>query len=573
MGVFNFSQGFWVDTDSDGTNDAAASSVVVDAFAGTYVAYFDPVRVTFPTGGAAVGATSITGTNGKDFIQADDADTTVLGLDGDDEINGFLGNDTLRGGAGADELDDDGGSLVDIDGGEGDDVISLFSVFNGGKVAGGADDDELVTLRSMDLSVLMLAGLEVLATDGNIVTATASQFEGFTRIQEFHGEPDDGHGADDEQAHGHTFAKPVTAGPLHHNPGGAGSVTLVVAASCSATIVDLADELNETAATITGSDDGEAITSGEGGDTLHGDGGNDILRGGDGEDELEGESGNDTLYGGDQADVLDGGDGIDFVRYDDGVSYGFRASIRDPSLNTGAAAGDTYDAIEGIIAGAGNDTLSGDDGTNYLCGLSGNDRLAGGDGADRLSGGAGIDIADYSDGDHGNITISLSTPSRNTGAAAGDTYFSIEGILGGSSSERISGNGYQNYLYGYGGDDVIAGNRGNDVLFGGGGADTFVFNAALDAAFNVDRILDFTSGDDTIAIDRTFFGGLALGALDASRFHIAASAADTDDRIIYNATDGVLLFDTNGSGAGGETPFARVAPGLAFTADDFVVIA
>jgi serralysin len=48
--------------------------------------------------------------------------------------------------------------------------------------------------------------------------------------------------------------------------------------------------------------------------------------------------------------------------------------------------------IENAIAGAGNDSLTGNDVGNVLAGGAGNDTLRGGDGNDRLQGGAGADI-------------------------------------------------------------------------------------------------------------------------------------------------------------------------------------
>ena len=94
----------------------------------------------------------------------------------------------------------------------------------------------------------------------------------------------------------------------------------------------------------------------------------------------------------------------------------------------------------------------------------------------------------------------------------------------------------------------------------------------LNAATNVDTITDFVVADDTVRLENSIFSGLAVGVLNADAFHIGGAAADAEDRIIYNATTGALIFDVNGSAAGGATQFAKLATGLALTNADFVVV-
>ena len=96
----------------------------------------------------------------------------------------------------------------------------------------------------------------------------------------------------------------------------------------------------------------------------------------------------------------------------------------------------------------------------------------------------------------------------------------------------------------------------------------------LNAATNVDRILDFVVADDTIRIDNAVFAGLETPAgsfLVSTEFRIGAAAADASDRIIYNPATGALIHDSNGNAAGGATQFALLAPGLALGSSDFVV--
>ena len=119
---------------------------------------------------------------------------------------------------------------------------------------------------------------------------------------------------------------------------------------------------------------------------------------------------------------------------------------------------------------------------------------------------------------------------------------------------------------------MINGKAGNDTLIGGGGNDFFLFDTALNAATNVDTITAYSVAADTIRLENAVFSTLAVGVLNADAFHIGASAADAEDRIIYNSATGALFYDSNGIGAGGVTQFAKLAPGLALTNADFVVI-
>ena len=95
-----------------------------------------------------------------------------------------------------------------------------------------------------------------------------------------------------------------------------------------------------------------------------------------------------------------------------------------------------------------------------------------------------------------------------------------------------------------GGNDVLNGGLGKDVLGGGAGRDTFIFNRTLGPA-NIDRIFDFSSvPSDTIKLENAIFAGIGgNGHLAAIRFHVGPHAHDANDRIIYNANTGALLYD------------------------------
>lgn len=231
---------------------------------------------------------------------------------------------------------------------------------------------------------------------------------------------------------------------------------------------------------------------------LQGGAGQDLIWGAAGADSLWGGVGNDTLDGGMGADFLDGGAGFDWASYASGDN--FLLDLATPSLNTGAAAGDRFVDIEGIIASSGNDTISGDAGANrvfggagedlifgregddWLSGDAGNDTLDGGLGADSLFGGAGQDFASYS-GAPTALTVDLLSQSMNSGAALGDVLSGIEGIIGTNFADTIFGSNAADWILGGNGPDHLEGRAGDDDLFGGAGNDTMNGGAGGDGFF------------------------------------------------------------------------------------------
>jgi Ca2+-binding RTX toxin-like protein len=277
---------------------------------------------------------------------------------------------------------------------------------------------------------------------------------------------------------------------------------------------------------MTGDGLSDRMIADNGNDTLNGLGGEDILNGGLGDDLLYGGTGNDLVSGGEGTDRLWGGlgadshvggddAGLDYAHYDDADYGNLVIRLDNPGLNTGAAAGDTYSGIEGIVGGVGNDTivgnasgnrLHGSDGTDLIYGGLGIDHVVGDAGGDHLWGGAdadahyggdGPDYARYDDANHGNLTIRLDAPSLNTGAAAGDTYNNIEGLVGGTGNDTVGGDGQNNYLFGGANDDMVFGGAGNDFLSGDAGGDNLWGGAGADAHYGGnDAGIDYARYDD-----------------------------------------------------------------------------
>ncbi|GAA6165072.1 hypothetical protein NBRC116590_27760 [Pelagimonas sp. KU-00592-HH] len=161
-------------------------------------------------------------------------------------------------------------------------------------------------------------------------------------------------------------------------------------------------------------------------DFMSGRGGADTLEGGWGNDTLQGDAGNDILRGGNNDDILRGG--------------------------------------------LGADTLEGG---------NGDDILEGGGGTDVLDGGDGLDLVGFQSATAG---VTETIPSGGP-SATGDTFISIEGLLGSDFNDSLTGNEGDNLLLGAqgkdtligaGGNDILNGNRGDDELKGGAGNDILV---------------------------------------------------------------------------------------------------
>jgi Ca2+-binding RTX toxin-like protein len=247
--------------------------------------------------------------------------------------------------------------------------------------------------------------------------------------------------------------------------------------------------------------------------------GNDLLQGSSLADAIYGRGGNDRLYG-------DGGDDL-------------------------------------LFGEAGDDRLSGGDGNDRLFGGEGRDHLTGGRGADHLDGGAGDDTTSYA-GSSSAVVVDLGFNQGYGGDAEGDTFSSIEYVVGsahadslfgnnswnvfnaGGGNDTLSGLGGDDWLFGEGGNDLIlgglgedriAGGAGDDRLIGGEGADTFVFQPGGGR----DTITDFVSGLDRIVM-QGFTGPLLGTDGELARGDILGNSSGRDTTHNYDKSDR-LYFD------------------------------
>jgi Ca2+-binding RTX toxin-like protein len=145
-------------------------------------------------------------------------------------------------------------------------------------------------------------------------------------------------------------------------------------------------------------------------------------------------------------------------------------------------------------------------------------------------------------------------------------------LKGTDQLDGIYGLGGNDTIYGFGGGDVLAGAAGNDRIYGGEGADTFFFDGKLNAKTNVDRFMDFNTGEDKIALSRFSFSKLkASRVLKEDAFHVGKKAHDTSDRIIYDKGTGALYYDPDGTGSAKQIKFAVLANKALLTYVDFAI--
>jgi Ca2+-binding RTX toxin-like protein len=284
-----------------------------------------------------------------------------------------------------------------------------------------------------------------------------------------------------------------------------------------------ADQVNR----LNGSDKTDLMIGGELADEFDGGAGNDVIKGMGGDDFLCGGTGDDNLTGGEGADrfVLGFGlgyetitdfkpgvdsleltgdltledlsfeekDGNTLVKVDgellavlQGVTkFNAEDSIiePEPEEKVGGEGPDNFEAKPGSSFDGSNDlvnTGAGPDVVDTSTGKGGND-ISTGDGDDKATvgkndfafGGGGNDVVDASKGTGGN---------RIYGGDGGDT------AIAGSKDE----------IFGNDGDDTLEMKGGGNTAGGGLGKDKFVFDLTKGVPAEINKILDFTTGEDDI---------------------------------------------------------------------------
>ena len=394
------------------------------------------------------------------------------------------------------------------------------------------------------------------------------------------------------------------------NPSAITTGTVALNINASAMITPLTMIGNSGANILTGTAFDDVLDGGVGNDQLIGGAGDDQLNGGVGNDlyiinasshHVEGEisdsSGSDELrfastIAGETLKIFASDIGLERIVIGTGsaataVSTAVVALNIDASLATYGLALVGNSGNNDLLGTAFMDNISGGAGNDAIEGGAGNDTLNGGIGIDTLTGGMGDDlyiIDSASDQiiedanlvvngiDSVQTSVGYSLPENvenltltSTAATFGAGNEAVNILTGNNAVNTLTGNGGNDTLWGLSGNDVLnggsdndvlVGGAGNDELTGGDGADIFWFNTAANATSNKDVVVDFVSGVDKLHFNKSILSAVGVtGQFSATDVRFWASdtgiAHDLDDRLIYNTTTGALIYDNNGSKAGG----------------------
>ena len=431
---------------SIGANDTLAGGEGIDTV--SYSNFVNNVSVNLANGFAGVAGTAqvdtlidienVIGGAGDDSLTGDAKANYLNASNGNDTLNASLGgNDTLDGGTGNNTASY--AALTDVN-----NAINIALNNGAGSVSinNSQQVDSLINIQN----ILGGAGNDTISGDNQV-----NRLNG--------GSGDDLLGA--------------SLGGNDTLDGGAGTDTASYASFDSTQAINIS--LNATndgtgVVTITGTQQTDTLIGIE---NITGGAGNDLMGGDANQNQLVGGAGNDNLMASVGAsDTLDGGDDVDSVSY-----AAFTNSV-NIALNNGNGSAtsngqtDTLLNIENVIAGSGNDVLSGDSNANSLNGGAGNDTLIGSVGAnDTLNGGIDTDTVDYS-AFTTDMAVSLATGTAIADSQT-DSLLNIENVTTGSGNDLLLGDNKANYLSANAGSDrLLASIGGNDSLDGGEGVDT-----------------------------------------------------------------------------------------------------
>jgi Ca2+-binding RTX toxin-like protein len=286
-------------------------------------------------------------------------------------------------------------------------------------------------------------------------------------------------------------------------------------------------------------------------DVLWGDGQNNTLIGGGGDDIFAGLGGADILIGGDgMDDSAEYGDsdvgvyvnlaaGIDALGFEFGSGYGGSAEgdvLYDIETLYGSDHGDYLvgNSVNNTIdGGTGDDWLAGGGGDDNLYGSFGHDSFEGGAGADVMAGHEGNDTVYYTGSPTG-VWASLTTGTGAFGDAQGDTYFTIENLVGSAFADYLEGDGTSNRLFGLDDSDILAGLDGDDELTGGWGGDYLLGGSGRDWAL-------YSDSDTGVWVDLSTGSGFGGTAQDDSLSEIECLRGSSyDDQLVGDGGENIL---------------------------------
>ncbi len=229
--------------------------------------------------------------------------------------------------------------------------------------------------------------------------------------------------------------------------------------------------------------------------------------------------------------------------------------------------GDEYDG-DALGANGGDDRLFGNGGTDQLWGGGGDDYLDGGTGADAMYGGQGDDTYVVDDA---NDTIEEKSDIELGGGDGGyDRVFAsvnytlsanIEALRLTSGALSGTGNALNNAIYGNNSDNTLDGAAGADTMFGLDGNDTFVVDTASDQVIEYDQGGNADSVTSTInyvlvaEVENLTLAGSAIAGTGNTFANIITGNALAN--ILDGGAETVNQNDTLNGGLGNDTYLIR----------------
>ncbi|WP_085733772.1 MULTISPECIES: calcium-binding protein [unclassified Pseudomonas] len=547
---------------------------------------------------------------------------TGVGNDSDNIITGGAGNDIFKGGGGADQFIGGAGmDTVSYDDSTVGVTLNLKTGVNSG-IAAGDVYDSIEAISGSKYNDTFIADGRVFAFNGGLGgfdTVDYSSSSAAVNVDIRPGTGLAGVGGDAQgdtlteidKVIGSSFNDTFTAAAISFATfeGGAGDDTYYVNGG-GVTIIEQAgggnDEVRVSWKDHTLAANIERLTYvGTGSFTGVGNDSDNIITGG---------ASNDIFKGGGGADQFIGGAGMDTVSYDDsttGVSINLKTGV-----NSGIAAGDTYNSIEAMTGSKYNDVFVGNsaaiaingglglDMVSYessdsavtidlktnanagdaagdtftgieifqgsrfadtFLGSTANDNFVGGAGADVFDGREGIDTVWYANNATA-VNINLQTGVSQGGDAEGDVFINIESLIGTNFNDTLIGNAAANGLEGGLGNDVIYGGDGNDVIYGSLYTPLGPFAVNVAAGGPQADLLYGGNGDDVIVAATDDRGTQAFGEAGNDTITVGYGVADGGEGndLLTGIGAGYSLF----GGAGADKLVLVGGPGSAFGGED-----
>lgn len=442
-------------------------------------------------------ADTIHGFSSADIINGEAGNDVIYGLDGNDSLTGGSGDDLLYGGNGDDHLSGNSGNDT-LSAGAGSNTY-WFGLGDGQDLIRAAEDITPTQINTLRFHSEISPADIIVIREGDALVFTRSGSEDKVTVEGF-------------------FYQDTPENP--RNP-------LQRVEFSDGTYWDIAslkskvNQGNESAQTLLGYVDADALAAGGG------------------DDQLYGLAGNDTLDGGTGNDYLQGGDGADVYLFDRGAGQDIINNYDNDTLGTNV---DTLLLGAGVLTGDVKLARTGDDLLLSIYGTEDQIKLLNYFYEDGLSA-YGLEIIRFSDGTIWDInTVKL----KMQDGTPGD-----DNLIGDGNNNNYDGGLGNDYIDGKEGDDYLTGGAGNDTLYGAQGNDTLIGGDGRDYIVDYDGVnrIDPGLGDDNILNNGSstivYGKGYGLDQANISRVEFTAGTIPNELRYL-RAVNNLVIVDGPG---------------------------